>query len=174
MTASVRGGALIAMLWLALSSSAAAQGKSESAPGQARRTSNPGAAAAAAATVSPATATASTSAPAASANSALYFGSWLDDASMMAPRTLWLGVATAYWKAETARQVDAPIVMGALGISPRAQIGASLPVYHFRDETGLADSGVGTVSVYGKVMLLDPASQRRVGVAVAPLVEVVP
>jgi hypothetical protein len=148
-----------------------AQGKSGNAAGKSKRGSD--AAAASAATVSPATAASSTSAPSTSANSVLYYGSWLDDASLMPPGAMWVGASTAYWKANTAHQVDAPVLMGGMGITPRVQVGGSVPVYHFRDDTGFAASGVGTVSMYGKVMLAD-VSAHRIGVAVAPLVEIAP
>jgi hypothetical protein len=145
-----------------------AQGKSESAPGQIKK----GAAAAAGATVSPATSTSATSAPSTAPNRVLYYGSWLDDASVMDPGTTWLGVSSAYWQADTARQVDAPVLMVARGLSRRTQVGASLPIFHFRDDTGSAASGVGTVSVYGKLMIVDPAGSHGVGIGIAPLIEV--
>jgi hypothetical protein len=174
MTTVVRTFVMVAVVCIATATQASAQGNSGSAPGQAKKGANAGAAAAAAATVSPATATAATSAPAVAPGNALYYGSWLDDASVMAPRTLWVGASTAYWKADAARQVDAPILMGAFGVAPRIQVGGSLPIYHFRDETGVSASGVGTVSLYGKVMLLDPGSKAHVGLAVAPLIEAAP
>ena len=152
---------------------AIAQGKSGSAPGKNKPDSG-GAAAAAAATVSPATATAATSTPASAPNTVLYYGSWLDDASVMTPGTIWAGASTSYWKAATARQVDAPVVMGAVGVAPRIQVGGSLPIYHFRDQAGLSASGVGTISAYGKVMLIDPSVKRGIGLALVPLIELAP
>jgi hypothetical protein len=157
-----------ALLSILATAPIAAQGKSGSPPGKSKKN---GAAAAASATVSPATATAATSAPATSANSVLYYGSWLDDASIMTPRTTWVSTSTAYWKADAARQVDAPVFAVARGLSSRAQVGGSLPIFHFRDDTGGSASGLGTVSVYGKVMLIDPSAKNRVGVAIAPLIE---
>jgi len=152
---------------------ASAQGKSGSARGEGKKNGK-GAAAAAAATVSPATAASATSAPAASASSNLYYGSWLDDATVAAAHTLWVGASTAYWKADAARQVDAPILMGAWGVTQRVQVGGSLPIYHFRDQAGTAASGVGTVSVYGKAVLIDAGGAGRIGVAVTPLIETAP
>jgi hypothetical protein len=172
MTIAGKSLAALALVWAAGVMPAGAQGKHDSAPGQSKKHSNAGAAAAA--TVSPATATSSTSAPSTSANPLLYYGSWLDDASVMAPGAVWMGASTSYWKADSARQVDAPVIMGALGVVPRIQLGGSIPVYHFRDDTGAAGSGVGTMSMYGKVMLIDPAVKGRVGVALAPLVEMAP
>jgi len=160
----------IALLCAAVASAAAAQGKSGSAPGQIKH----GAASAAAGSASPATAAGATSAPSTAANSSLYYGSWLDDASVMDPHTTWLGLSTAYWRSDVGHQVDAPVMMGAIGVSPRTQVGASLPIYHFHDTTGGSADGVGTVSAYGKFMLVDPAGRKGFGLAVAPLVEVAP
>ena len=56
------------------------------------------------------TATTSTSAPAASANAVVYYGSWLDDASMVSPGDVWVGLATGYWRGESNSQIDAPVV----------------------------------------------------------------
>jgi hypothetical protein len=55
------------------------------------------------------------------------------------------------------------------------QAGASLPIYHFRDGTGLSETGVGNISLYGKWVMVDAAKTRHgVGLAVAPLVEMTP
>jgi len=164
----------VALICVTSAAPARAQGNSGSAPGQIKKNPNAGAAAAAAATASPATAAAATSAPSSSPNNVLYYGSWLDDASVMAPGTYWMGASTAYWRSDAAHQVDAPVLMGAAGVTTRTQVGASLPIYHFQDQTGFSAGGVGTVSVYGKVMLLDPAAGHRVGLAVAPLIEAAP
>ena len=168
--ASARAAAAAALISVVAATPAIAQGKSGSAPGRSKK----GAAAAAAATVSPATATASTSAPSSSPNNVLYYGSWLDDASVMPRGSIWMGASTAYWKADTAHQVDAPVFMGAAGVTRRTQVGASLPIYHFNDQAGFSASGVGTVSVYGKVMLLDANAGPGLGLAVTPLIEVAP
>jgi hypothetical protein len=124
---------------------------------------------------SPATATASTSAPVASANAAVYYGSWLDDASIVEPGDVWIGLATGYWRGESNRQIDAPVVSAAVGISPRVQAGGSLSFYHFRDADGISENGFGNFSIYGKVQLLDPyRAPSAVGVALTPLIELSP
>jgi len=144
-----------------------AQGKSASAPGQ-NKNKGSGSAAAASGAIST-----STASPAASSSgTSLYFGSWLDDASVLPVRSAWLGVSTAYWKADVARQIDSPVVMAAASFGSHLQIGGSLPIYHFRGIDGASDSGLGTVSVYGKAQLVSPDSNpHRVGLAVAPLLE---
>jgi len=167
--------AAAALISAAAAAPAAAQGKSGLALGQTKdKTSHGGAAAAAAGSASPATSVSTTSTPATSASSALYYGSWLDDASTMTPGSAWLGLSTAYWKSTTGRQFDAPVMMGAIGVSPRTQIGASVPIYHFRDVDGFSSNGVGTISMYGKLMLVDPAGSNGVGFAIAPLLQLAP
>lgn len=124
---------------------------------------------------SPATSTTSTSAPASSANAVIYYGSWLDDASVVEPGDVWISLSTGYWKADASRQVDVPVVSAAVGLNRRMQAGASLPIYHFRDGTGLSETGVGNISLYGKWVMVDAAKTRHgVGLAVAPLIEMTP
>jgi len=157
------------------------QGRSDAAPGKSKvkspKTSNPGARTLASGSglASPATATASTSAPTASANAALYYGSWLDDASIVGPGDVWVGLATGYWSGNDNRQIDAPVASVAVGISPRFQAGGNFSLYHFRDAEGLGEHGVGNLSLYGKFQLLDPyRAADAIGVAVTPLIEISP
>jgi hypothetical protein len=124
---------------------------------------------------SPVTATTSTSAPAASANAVAYFGSWLDDASIVDPGDVWVGLATGYWRGGSNRQVDAPVVSAAIGISPRVQAGGSASFYHFRDAEGFSETGFGSFSLYGKFLIADPLrAPNAIGVAVTPLLELSP
>lgn len=158
-----------------------AQGRSDSAPGQTKdkaKASTPSASASRASQsglASPITATASTSAPAASANSFVYYGSWLDDASMVAPKEVWIGLATGYWRGNSNRQIDAPVVSAAVGITPRVQAGGSASFYHFRDAEGISENGFGSFSLYGKFLIADPLrAPNALGVAVTPLLEFSP
>jgi hypothetical protein len=103
----------------------------------------------------------------------IYYGSWLDDASIVPAGGAWIGLSTGYWKAEALRQIDAPVISGVVGLTNRLQIGGSVPIYHFRDDTGLSESGVGNMTIYGKALIVDPAvNASRIGVAVAPLLEI--
>ena len=155
-------------LVLAVHATADAQGKSGSAPGQNK---NKGGGSAAAASGALSTSTETTAASSSGNN--LYFGSWLDDASVLPQRSAWVGFSTAYWKADAARQIDSPVLMAAASIAPHVQLGGSLPIYHFRAVDGTTAGGVGTISVYGKAQLVDPGSnQRMFGVAVTPLLEI--
>ncbi len=158
-----------------------AQGRSDSAPGKTKdkaKSSTPSASSSRASQsglASPITATASTSAPAASANSFVYYGSWLDDASMVAPKEMWVGLATGYWRGNNNRQIDAPVVSAAVGITPRVQAGGSASFYHFRDADGVSENGFGSFSLYGKLLVADPLrAPNAIGVAVTPLLEFSP
>ena len=121
------------------------------------------------------TATTSTSAPASSANALIYYGSWLDDASIVAPGDVWVGLSSGYWRGQGSRQFDAPVASVAVGVSRRVQAGGSFSFYHFRDADGYADAGMGNMSAYGKFVLVDPsATTKSIGVAITPLVELSP
>lgn len=147
---------------------AAGQGRSGSAPGQNKQKKQ-------STIASPVTSTTATSAPATSANAVIYYGSWLDDASVVEPGDVWIGLSTGYWKADALRQIDAPVISAAVGLSRRMQVGGSLPFYHFQDGAGLSETGFGNMSLYGKLVLVDAAAtESGVGLAVAPLVEIAP
>jgi hypothetical protein len=155
-------------------------GRSDSAPGKnkdkAPKTPNPSASRASQSGLSsPVTATTSTSAPAASANAVAYYGSWLDDASIVAPGDVWVGLATGYWRGDSNRQIDAPVASAAVGISPRVQAGGSASFYHFRDADGISENGFGSFSLYGKFLIADPTrAPNAIGIAVTPLLELSP
>ena len=162
-----------------------AQGRSDSAPGQTKdkttSSSSPKSSggsssrATQSGIASPVTASASTSAPASSANAFIYYGSWLDDASIVAPGDIWIGLSTGYWRGQGNRQIDAPVASAAVGVTSRIQAGGSFSFYHFRDPDGLSETGPGSMSVYGKLLLFDPAATaKNVGLAVTPLIELSP
>lgn len=171
----------LALSALVAAGPAFAQGRSGSAPGQnkdkpAKSAPNPNASRASQSGIaSPVTATTATSAPAASANAVAYYGSWLDDASIVTPGDVWVGLATGYWRGDSNRQIDAPVVSAAVGISPRVQAGGSASFYHFRDADGLSENGFGSFSLYGKFQIADPTrAPNAIGVAITPLLELSP
>ena len=152
----------------------AAQGNSGSAPGKTKdRGAKASSAAAQSGIPASSSASASTNAPSSSASTVIYYGSWLDDASIVPEGGAWMALSTGYWKAAALRQIDAPVISGIVGITPRLQIGGSVPIYHFRDDTGVSESGVGNMAIYGKALIVDAATNARgIGVAVAPLLEI--
>jgi hypothetical protein len=105
----------------------------------------------------------------------IYYGSWLDDASIVAPGDVWVGLSTGYWRGQGSRQIDAPVASAAVGINGRMQAGGSFSFYHFRDADGFSETGPGSVSFYGKFLIIDAATTAKaVGVAITPLVELSP
>jgi hypothetical protein len=185
------------MVLLLAAGAALGQGRSQSAPGQTKDkshkpgsssgsssgNSSPGSSAAVSSSsragesgiASPVTATTPTSAPAAAANAVVYYGSWLDDVSIVEPGKVWVGLATGYWRGSGSRQIDAPVASVAVGINSRTHAGGSLSFYHFRTVDGVSENGFGNISLYGKFVLLAPASTSKgIGLAVTPLFEFSP
>jgi hypothetical protein len=157
-----------ALCMLIATTPVAAQGKSQ-APGQAKK----GTAAADSRIPASSTASSPTNTPSSSASSVIYYGSWLDDASIVPTGGAWVGLSTGYWKADALSQIDAPVISAVVGLNSRLQIGGSVPIYHFRDGSGLSESGIGNIAIYGKALIIDPATHASgIGVAVAPLVEI--
>jgi hypothetical protein len=149
---------------------ATAQGRSGEAPGKNRPATN---LVPESEISSPVTATSDASAPASAANAVIYYGSWLDDASIVAPGDVWVAMSTGYWKADASRQIDAPVISAAIGLNNRMHIGGSVPYYHFQDGAGFSDAGLGNMALYGKFVVID-AAKEKVGVAVTPLLEISP
>jgi hypothetical protein len=100
------------------------------------------------------------------------FGSWLDDASVMAPGTAWTAISFGYFRSSGSRQTDFPSVDAGLGVTRRVQVGFSVPYnrLHFPDGTGI--NGVGDTYVNAKVTLSEPDAASRLGVAITPVVEI--
>jgi len=88
---------------------------------------------------------------------------------------MWVGLATGYWRGDSNRQIDAPVVSAAVGITPRIHAGGSASFYHFRDAEGVSETGFGSFSLYGKFLIADPLrAPNAIGVAVTPLLEFSP
>jgi hypothetical protein len=168
----------IVVLLVAIATIASAQGRSTESGRTKEKSGNAGGAGhgeaeavSSTASLSPSTSTTATAAPPASASGAVYYGSWLDDASVVPLRTVWVGLSSGYWRAETGRQVDAPVLNVAAGVAPRVHIGANVPIYHVHDASGATGSGLGNVFLYGKIVLRDPSVQKNFGLAITPLLE---
>ncbi len=164
-----RSAAALAALMLVAAGPAFAQGRGN---GQNKAAKSSAAAAQSGIPASSSAVTAA-NAPSTSASSVIYYGSWLDDASIVPAGGGWISLSTGYWKAEALRQVDAPVVSAIAGLHRRVQVGASVPIYHFSDNTGISETGVGNAAIYGKAQLIDPgANVSGFGLAIAPLMEI--
>jgi hypothetical protein len=52
---------------------------------------------------------------------------WLDDASVMESGSVWIAVSMARWQGSGLSQTNVPVVDTAIGLTPRVQLGASVP-----------------------------------------------
>jgi hypothetical protein len=99
------------------------------------------------------------------------FGSWLDDASTLAPGTANVSVSAGRWSARDGGQTDGPVFDVSAGVAPRVQVGVSVPFYHAKYSDGFKASGRGDVYLTSKFKIISP-DDHRVGVSVTPLVEI--
>lgn len=105
--------------------------------------------------------------------STLQFGSWLDDASMLAPGEAWTSLSFGYFRLSGSGQTNFPIVDASVGLTKRAQFGVTVPYYRVHLPNGPAMGGLGDVYLSAKVSLLNPAdSTRSFGVALSPIIEI--
>ena len=102
------------------------------------------------------------------------FGSWLDDASMMSAGSGYASFAVSYWRLPGFTEVDVPAFDVGVGLTPRLQVGASVPVYHASETGGPVVRGLGDLQLSSKIQLRDPAAGKRhqIGLAITPMIEV--
>jgi hypothetical protein len=100
------------------------------------------------------------------------FGAWLDDTSIVAPRSGWAGFSLGFTKSSFGHQFDMPSADVGYGISPRVQVGLSMPYY--RASYGVVTaSGLGDTYLNAKLNLVDATkSPHRFGLAVVPVLEI--
>jgi hypothetical protein len=95
---------------------------------------------------------------------------WLDDASLLAPGSMSVTTSIMRWSGTDLNEVNFPIIEASVGLTPRFQIGASVPhIVGSADGTGPV-GGVGTSYFSGKIALLTGGS--GVKLAVSPVLEV--
>ena len=155
----VRLAAIVALVVSLAVSPAWAQGKSGKTPG-ASHGHQPGGG------NGPKTPSAPTPSPATAS-----FTSWIDDATLLGPGTAWVALSAGEWNSPAGRAIEAPVIAAIAGIAPHLGVGAGLPVDTFRDTTGATSTGVGDVSMFAKIGVVDPSS-HAVGVAVSPVLQI--
>ena len=160
----------IAIVAVAGTAPASAQGKSGNAPGQAKKGGTPGTPAAPSSTSLPGpTSTAATPASPISTATGASPLSWVDDASVIEPGSAMLTVSALRWSGSGLSEVNFPIVDAAFGLAKRVQFSATVPrVVAGADGSGVV-GGLGTSYFSTKIALV---SGTDVKVAVSPLVEV--
>jgi len=87
---------------------------------------------------------------------------WMDDASLMTPGAVWLGVSMVQWHGGGASEVVVPAFDGSIGLTPRVQLGASVP---------RVAGGIGTTFFSTKIGILNN-EERGMKLAVAPTLEI--
>jgi hypothetical protein len=87
---------------------------------------------------------------------------WLDDASVVEPGNVWIGVSMARWQGSGLSQTSIPVIDSAFGLTPRVQVGASAP---------RVAGTLGTMFFSAKVGVLSDDVQTM-KVAVGPTLEV--
>ena len=101
------------------------------------------------------------------------FGSWLDDASLAEPGGGWAAASLGLVRSAGGRQMDFPIADVGLGLTPRVQVGVTVPYYRLTLTDGTQAAGLGDVYLNAKIGLIDPAKTTSgFGMAVIPLVEI--
>jgi hypothetical protein len=86
----------------------------------------------------------------------------MDDASLMAPGTVWLGVSMVSWHGGGASELVVPVFDGSIGITPRVQFGASVP---------RVAGGLGTSFYTAKIAILE-GETHGMKLAIGPTLEV--
>jgi hypothetical protein len=99
---------------------------------------------------------------------------WIDDASVIAPGSVALSIATLRWQGAGLSQVGWPVAGMAIGLAPRLQLSATVPRLVDNRDAGGAPGGLGPMFVSGKISVLDTTRVGMVGVrlAVAPALEI--
>ncbi len=154
------GIASVAIVTLGLGSPVAAQGNGH-AYGHAKRGGGPSAAAAPELQVVP------------GGTGVRNFGSWLDDASMMAAGSGALTLSFGYRRTPLFSEWDLPVADASMGVTRRIQFGASMPYFHAAEHGGPVARGFGDLYLSTKVLLREPSATRRApGLSVTPVLEV--
>ena len=163
----MRSAAATLMIIVLTAASAAAQGNGNGhALGRYKHKSNP-----------PPSSSSSTTAPSAESvpvvGGVRQFGSWLDDASLVEPAHGYASISIGHYRSLGGRQTDFPIVDGAFGLTPRLQVGVSVPYYRLTFNDGTRITGLGDVYLSTKVSIVAPENtERRIGLALSPVLEV--
>ena len=106
-----------------------------------------------------------------SATSAATPFAWIDNANLIAPGAVWIGMSAVRWQNAGVSEISFPVVDAAVGINPRVQIGASVPRVVGRGDIVGNEGGIGTTFLNAKIGVLND-SERPLKMAVTPTLEV--
>jgi hypothetical protein len=95
---------------------------------------------------------------------------WIDNANLIAPGAIWVGISMVRWENAGVSQMSVPVVDAAVGMTPRFQIGASVPRIAGSDALG-RPAALGTAFFNAKVGILND-SAKPLKLAITPTLEV--
>jgi hypothetical protein len=95
---------------------------------------------------------------------------WIDNASLVAPGAVWIGISTVRWQNAGLSEVNFPVIDAAMGMTPRLQIGASVPRIAANEAFG-RPAGFGTTFLNAKFAIFKD-SERPFKAAIAPTLEI--
>jgi hypothetical protein len=87
---------------------------------------------------------------------------WVDDASLIAPGEVWMGISMVHWRGGGTAEMVGPVFDGAVGLTPRIQFGANVP---------RVSGGLGTTFFSTKISVLNNEA-RGVKLAAGPTLEI--
>jgi hypothetical protein len=96
---------------------------------------------------------------------------WVDGASVIPPGTVWLGLSMVRWQGGGLSETSVPVIDGALGLTPRVQLGATVPRVLGSSDPAGAQGGLGTTFFSAKIAVVGDAT-RTFRVAVSPTLEI--
>jgi hypothetical protein len=96
---------------------------------------------------------------------------WIDDATLLDPRTVSIAMSIVRWSGSGVSETDAPVIDVAIGLSRRVHVTATVPRVVGSDDPFGAAGGTGTSYIGAKVALVDP-TKHRFKFAVSPMIEV--
>jgi hypothetical protein len=100
------------------------------------------------------------------------FGSWLDDASTLAPGEMWVTLSGQRWASPAFDGVDLPVADVSVGVGSRVHAFATLPVTRYGYPGTPRVRELGDLYVGTKIGLRN-ADTSRVGLSVSPALEIV-
>jgi hypothetical protein len=94
---------------------------------------------------------------------------WVDNATLMAPGTVWIGTSLVRWEGDGLSEVSAPVIDVAMAVAPRVQVAMSIP--RVLGSVDGPQGGWGTTFANVKIGLMQ-ADKHHVNVAVSPTMEI--
>jgi hypothetical protein len=96
---------------------------------------------------------------------------WVDGASLIAPGTVWLGLSMVRWQGGGLSETSVPVVDSAIGLTPRVQLGATVPRVLGSSDPDGAPGGLGTTFFSAKIGVVGDDT-RNFRIAVSPTLEI--